>query len=118
MVRTAESRRHQGGGGLVIDASLGLVRIVAWAQLPTPVTEHRFHPVRRWRFDLAWPDVKLAVEVEGGTWTGGHHSYGKGFESDCEKYNEATLRGWRVLRVTPGMIDDGRALETIERALR
>jgi hypothetical protein len=25
------------------------------ARLPLPVPEYRFHLVRRWRFDLAWP---------------------------------------------------------------
>ena len=79
-------------------------------------TEFRFCD-RRWRFDFAWPIRKLAVEVEGGTWSGGRHTTGAGFEADCEKYNEATLLGWRVLRVTPHMIEDGRALVLIERAL-
>lgn len=34
---------------------------------PEFVREHRFHPTRRWRFDFAWPDEKVALEVEGGT---------------------------------------------------
>lgn len=83
-----------------------------------PVTELVFAAPRRWRFDLAWPDRMLAVEVEGGIWLrGGHHTSGKGFMSDLEKYNTATLLGWRLLRVTPAMIDDGSALTLIERAL-
>ena len=55
----------------------------------------------------------VAVEVEGGVWTGGRHTRGKGFEADCEKYNAATERGWRVLRVTPKMIADGRAHDQV-----
>jgi hypothetical protein len=102
---------------VIVDASLGLVRLCSWAKLPTPTTEHRFAPPRRWRFDLAWPDVRLAVEVEGGTWSTSRHTTGAGFEADCIKYNEAAILGWRVLRVTPSMIDDGRALAAIERAL-
>ena len=84
--------------------------------LSMPVEEHRFCK-RRWRFDLAWPDRKLAVEIEGGTWSHGRHTRGKGFAMDCIKYNEATLLGWCVLRVTTGMVNDGSALQYVERAL-
>lgn len=63
--------------------------------------EYRFHPVRRWRFDYALPDYKIALEVEGGVWTGGRHNMPLGFLSDIEKYNTATLMGWRVVRVVP-----------------
>ena len=85
--------------------------------LPEPVPEYRFAPPRRWRFDLAWPAHKVAVEIEGGTWTGGRHVTGTGYERDAEKYNEAALLGWTVLRVTPAMVTDGRALSLIERAI-
>ncbi len=34
-----------------------------------------------------------------------------------EKYNEAALAGITVVRVTPAMIRDGRALEYVKRAL-
>lgn len=87
------------------------------AGLPEPEREYRFHETRRWRFDLAWPDQQLAVEVEGGVWVGGRHVTGKGFEQDCAKYAEAVACGWRVLRVTPAQIRDGRALDWITRAL-
>lgn len=87
------------------------------AKIPPPELEHRFHPPRRWRFDLAWPDQKLAVEVEGGVWLGGRHTRPAGFEADCEKYNQAALDGWQVLRVTNHMVEDGRALAVIEEAL-
>ena len=65
------------------------------------VKEYRFHPKRKWRFDYAFPAVKLALEVEGGVWTRGRHTRPKGFLNDVEKYNAATLLGWRVLRTTP-----------------
>ena len=65
------------------------------------VKEYRFHPKRKWRFDYAFPAVKLALEVEGGVWTRGRHTRPKGFLNDVEKYNTATLLGWRVLRTTP-----------------
>lgn len=88
---------------------------VAKVQAPEP--EFRFHATRRWRFDFAWPDERVACEVEGGTWVKGAHSRGKHYESDCTKYNEAALLGWVVIRVTTDMVKDGRALAFVERAL-
>lgn len=88
------------------------------AGLPEPVREHRFAPDRRWRFDFSWPDCKLAVEVEGGIWVNGRHSRGKGMQDDMVKYNRATVLGWRVLRVSAGMIESGDALAAIEEIFR
>lgn len=72
--------------------------------LPDPIPEYRFHPKRRWRFDYAWPEYLVAVELEGGVWSNGRHVRPKGFEGDCEKYNAAAVRGWRVLRFTYSML--------------
>lgn len=69
--------------------------------LPEPRTEHRFAPPRRWRFDFAWVQQKVALEVEGGIWTNGRHVRGRGFLNDMEKYNAATAGGWRLIRTTP-----------------
>jgi hypothetical protein len=87
------------------------------ARLPLPEREVVFARPRRWRFDLCWPKTMLACEIEGGIWQSGRHTRGQGFENDCEKYGEALLLGWRVLRVTTSMVRDGRALRLIERAL-
>ena len=65
------------------------------------VKEYKFHPERRWRFDYAIPEHKIALEVEGGVWTQGRHTRPQGFLGDIEKYNTATLMGWRVFRTTP-----------------
>lgn len=65
------------------------------------VKEYKFHPKRRWRFDYAIPDHKIALEVEGGVYTQGRHVRPQGFLGDMEKYNTATLMGWRVFRTTP-----------------
>ena len=85
--------------------------------LPEPEREYRFHPTRRWRFDFAWPDYMLAVEVEGGVWIRGAHNRGAGFIKDCIKYNEAAVLGWVVLRVAGAMITNGVALEGLERMI-
>ena len=83
-----------------------------------PVSEHRFHPTRRWRFDFAWPEQRIAVEVDGAVFTGGRHTRGAGYEKDLEKLSEALCLGWRVLRVSTGMVRDGRALGYIEKLLK
>ncbi len=90
------------------------------ARLPVPLTEYAFAKAegRRYRFDFCWVEQKVAAECEGGTWVKGAHSRGKHFESDAEKYNLAALLGYRVLRFTTDMVADGRALATIERALK
>lgn len=62
--------------------------------------EHKFHQVRDWRFDVAWPSLKVAVELHGGTRSGGRHVRGDGFQGDCHKVNAAVIRGWRVLAYT------------------
>ena len=85
--------------------------------LPEPESEVRFAPPRRWRFDFAWPEQKVAVECEGGTWIGGRHQTGTGFAKDAEKYNEAALLGWIVLRFTSDQIENGAAMDAVRRAL-
>lgn len=60
--------------------------------------EYKFHPTRKWRFDFADPDNKVAVEIDGGVFSGGRHTRGSGFRADCEKINAAAVLGWRVLR--------------------
>ena len=64
------------------------------------VKEHKFHDVRKWRFDYAFPDQKVAVEVDGGVWTGGRHINPAGYINDMEKLNTAASMGWLVLRIT------------------
>jgi very-short-patch-repair endonuclease len=86
--------------------------------LPRPVQEFVFHPTRRWRFDWAFPDWQVAVEQDGGTWTGGRHVRGKGYEEDARKINHAGIAGWLVLRVTTDMVRTGEALTLLEAALR
>ena len=85
--------------------------------LPKPVAEHRFLFGRRFRFDYAWPDHKVALEVEGGVWTGGRHTRGKGFLSDVFKYNEAAALGWLVLRCVPSDLLKHETISTIKRAI-
>lgn len=87
-------------------------QIVAQGE-PEPYREFTFHPSRGWRLDLAWPDRRLAIEVDGGV----HRIKGR-FLSDIEKHNALFLAGWRHLRVTPRMVETGEALELVLLALR
>lgn len=86
--------------------------------LPRPVAEFRFHPVRRWRFDWAWPEHKVAVEIDGGQWKagGGRHNT----DADREKLNTAAAMGWRVLRFSHKALSEqpGDCIELLVLALR
>jgi very-short-patch-repair endonuclease len=79
--------------------------------------EYRFLLGRKFRFDFAIPDAKLAIEIEGGIWTGGRHTRGAGYEKDLEKYNLAAMLGWKVLRFTPQMVHSGAAIDMVKEAL-
>lgn len=70
---------------------------------------------RRWRLDFAWLNLRLGVEVDGGIWTHGRHTRGKGWEDDAEKLAEAAIQGWTVIRVSTGQVSDGRAMGWIRR---
>jgi len=90
---------------LVLDAHLTELRLHF-------VREYQFCRDRKWRFDYAVRD-SLAIEIEGGAWSKGRHTRGKGFIADMEKYNTATMMGWRVLRFTPEQILTGKAKQFI-----
>lgn len=79
--------------------------------LPPPVLEYRFHPVRKWRIDLAWPDRLLAVEVEGAV-----HRIHKQFDADILRQQALFFEGWRLLRIATRQVRDGTAVKLIQRA--
>lgn len=101
------------------DVPLELWKQIKAAGHTPPIREHRFATVigRQWRFDLAYVDEQIAIECDGGVWSGGRHTRGKGFSEDCVKTNAATVLGWRVLRFTTEMVESGEALATIEGVL-
>lgn len=79
--------------------------------LPKPIKELNFHPDRKFAFDYAWPEYKLAFEIEGGAFSRGRHVRPKGFTMDIVKYNEAQLMGWIVLRGTSEQVKSGDGLK-------
>lgn len=109
------------------DAAGALMFQIDKLGLPAPVREYVFHPTRRWRFDLAWPDRLIAVEIEGIVFPqrgdedrsklGGRHVSPAGFRADCVKYGEAFARGWIVLRVLPDQVTTGDAVRWLEMRL-
>lgn len=98
--------------------------------LPKPEQELRFHHTRRWRFDYAWPELMLAVEVEGGIFTHrrgtfvdkkgkvrkkqSRHLTIKGFEEDAIKYANAEILGWHVMRFSTRQCKNGVAIDLIK----
>ena len=74
--------------------------------------EHQFAKPRKWRFDYVLEDEFspwIAIEIEGGIYTQGRHTRGKGYEADLEKYNVAQANGWTVYRFSTGMVLRGEA---------
>jgi len=99
-------------------------------RFPEFVVEHRFakHIGRRWRFDIAWPEPKIAIEVEGlvvrtmyernasGVYVRrlvvtGRHATIQGFTDDAIKYAHAAAYGWTVLRFNQALISSRQAVQ-------
>lgn len=76
--------------------------------------EFKFHPERKWKADFHLVGKKILVEVEGGIWSGGRHTRGKGYIGDMEKYNAATMMGYQVIRFSTDQVKSGLAIQQIE----
>ena len=90
-----------------LKADVRVAGFLTWLKvrgLPAPIAEYRFHPTRKWRFDYAWPDHKIALEEQGGLFSGGRHSRGAALLDEHEKLNAAVVAGFRVLFSTPQTI--------------
>ncbi|OUV76667.1 MAG: hypothetical protein CBC83_00170 [Flavobacteriales bacterium TMED123] len=81
------------------------------------VREYRFHETRRWRFDFALLDFGIAIEVEGGIFSQGRHTRGRGYTQDLLKYNAAVTLGWKVLRYTTAQIN-ANVIEDIHKIIK
>ncbi|HCA5188186.1 TPA: DUF559 domain-containing protein [Acinetobacter baumannii] len=76
--------------------------------------EYKFHPTRKWRADFLITGTKILIEVEGGIWSRGRHTRGKGYIGDMEKYNSAAMMGFTVLRFSTEQVKSGVAIKQIE----
>jgi very-short-patch-repair endonuclease len=106
-----------------------LERLIHLAGLPEPVLQFAFAKEygRLYRWDFAWTEFKLAVEVDGGRFMGrggsartmsrtaplGYH----GSVEDNRKRNLANLLGWTILVYSPEMIRSGEAVAELKLAL-
>ncbi|MGI8655453.1 MAG: hypothetical protein ACR2LC_09565 [Pyrinomonadaceae bacterium] len=114
------------------DYKADFLQQIALAGLRAPIPEFKFDAKRKWRFDWAYfQPRKIAIEYEGGILAGsgagvcracgqtskGAHARVTGILRDIEKYTEAALAGWLVIRITPVSVRDGTALRYVQRAL-
>jgi very-short-patch-repair endonuclease len=83
------------------------------AQGPALEREVKFHTSRAWRADFAHLPSRTIIEIEGGIFLpgGGRHNRGMGYAKDAEKYLEAVLAGWTVIRLTAKQLE----IDLIER---
>lgn len=95
-----------------------LLRDIRAMRLPEPQRQVKWHPLRDYVADFLFLRERLIVEVDGGVFLPqGHHSSGKGYEYDRVRDAEAMCLGYTVMRVTPGMVKDGTAVNYLERVL-
>lgn len=120
----------------ILDGELSL--LVRAGEIPAYEREYRFAAVlvgpgkgvrkrladsglRDWRFDFAFVEQKVAIEVNGGTWVSGRHNRASSIADDYRKLNAAASLGWRVLQFTTDQVSDGEGeavstvLKTIDR---
>lgn len=90
-------------------------------QLPPHMRNYLFHPVRKWEIDVAWPQFRIGIEIQGGVWgkggddnSPGAHGHGSGIMRDMEKHNALLDCGWRVWLFTPQQIKQGLAVQHLE----
>lgn len=103
--------------GVESQLELLLLNRIEQAGLPVGEAGQRIIPGRQFAYDRVWRDQRVCVEVQGATFVRGGHSTGTGIERDCEKACLAAVHGWRYLPLTKHMIEDGRAVDLIGRAL-
>jgi hypothetical protein len=96
-IRTALALRLPGYDPGESDLELVTLRALIGAGLPIPVQQHRVVlNGKRCRIDLAYPELKIAIELQGWEWHGGRES----FDDDKARMSELTAIGWRGLEIT------------------
>lgn len=118
MTASADNRSYLKHPEALSDHEAHLLRDLRAVGLPRPARQFAAIPGRRWRWDIAYPEARLLIEVDGGGHTYGRHSRAEGMDGDAEKQSTAVAAGWRCMRFTPKLIATGRAVELIETALR
>lgn len=80
------------------------------------LTEYKFAPNRRFRFDLYIPMLRCGIEVDGGRWKRGHRS-SRDTDMHNEKYNLAQLLGYKILTFTNEQVLTGKAKDLLREYL-
>lgn len=76
---------------------------VAWAQEKKEMgLSRKAVPMKA---DFAWPQARVALEIQGGTWVQGGHSTGLGITRDATKSFVAQADGWALVALTDGMLN-------------
>ena len=81
------------------------------------VREFAAIPGRKFRFDFAFVQERLLIEVQGGVWNGGAHGRPTGITRDMDKLNQAQIHGWKVLQFDTKMVKSGVGLEFTEQLI-
>jgi len=98
--RKVRYKRVTKGGNTLRDKYIKDITIFLMSKQIASQLEFKFHPTRKWKFDLAIPSHNIAIEYEGINSAKSRHTTITGYTGDCEKYNAAVMNGWRVLRYT------------------
>ena len=110
----AKEKRERFENALALElGSLGLGRFEREYMFAKEANRPEFSK-RRWRLDFYFPERRLAIEVEGGIWTGGAHGRPSNIERDIEKHNLLNVLGITVLRVPTKWIRNGTARRRIK----
>lgn len=85
------------------ELEMRFVRALVAGGLPEPVQQHPLRlGSRRCRVDLAYPTLRIAIEVDG--WE--HHHTRAAFDADRARANDLVVAGWHVLRFTSTMTNE------------
>ncbi len=122
VIASTQRGQSTGAAGSYLEAAFEQQLRATFGLDPHPAfrwrTEYRFSLPRLYRFDLAWPNLLIAAELEGGIWNGGRHTQARGFIEDARKYNLAAEMGWTVLRYPGTLVNSGEAVAQTEQMLR
>ena len=104
--RLREALLSYGGGGPAAASPLEvrLARRLGRSKLPKPVRQHEVRVAGARRYlDFAWPEARVAVEVDGYRW----HSSRGAWERDRARLRELRRAGWTILHATKQDVDEG-----------
>ncbi len=73
---------------------------------PETIEEFKFCGDRKFRADFFIPSLNVLIEYEGIVGKQSRHTNIVGYSNDCDKYNLASILGYKVLRYTALNLDN------------